>query len=148
MYKSKEKKGLTHFLEHLLFKGPAKRKKIKDFEGAGGNIGGQTSPKVLSLSFLSPDNSADEGVDFLIDLAKNPNFTEKGIEKEKDVIYDEIGMVLDDPASYVEDKAESSLYLEPFSIPLIGSRETLFSFKKKDLLEKHREVFSPKNLVV
>ncbi|MCR4327134.1 MAG: insulinase family protein [Nanoarchaeota archaeon] len=151
VYESEKEKGLTHLMEHLLLKG-TKSKTGEEFdleiEESGGEFNAATSSAYVKVWIKSPSKFTNRSLDILIDIVKNSLFNEKDIEKERKVVFEEMDMVNDSPEQYVSEKMESTLYLPPFSIPLIGTKENLKKFKRNDLFKKYREVFSPNNLIV
>jgi len=151
IYETENEKGLTHFMEHLLLKGTKNKegiKFIKELEEAGGEFNAFTSKDLVKVWFKSSDNFVDRGLDILIDIVKNSLFRKEDLEKERKIIFQEIDMINDSPEEYSLEKIESTLYCEPFSLPLIGDKKNLKKFGRKDLLKKYEEVFSPENLIV
>ncbi|GAH77972.1 unnamed protein product, partial [marine sediment metagenome] len=127
---SKKEKGISHFIEHMLYKGTPTRntKKIaEEIEKNGGELNGFTDEAVTAYWCKMPSKHLDVALDVLTDMVKNPLFDQKELEKERKVIFEEIKMRKDNPMVYVFDKIQSYLYEEPFGTPLIGTFETMNS---------------------
>ncbi len=144
-------KGISHFIEHLLYKGTPTRnaKKIaEEIERRGGDMNGFTDENVTAFWCKMPSKHLDVALDVLSDVIKNPLFDAKEIEKERKVIFEEIKMRKDNPVIYIFDKLQTYLYGEPFGIPLIGTEKTMNSIDREKMLKKFREVYQPNNLIL
>ena len=127
-------KGISHFIEHLLYKGTPKRnsKQIaEEIEKKGGILNGFTDESVTAYWCKIPSKHLDTALTVLSDMVKNPLFDEKEIEKERKVIFEEIKMYKDSPTNYVFHEIQKSLYKEPFGSPLIGTERTLNSLTRE-----------------
>ncbi|MCX5666002.1 MAG: pitrilysin family protein [Candidatus Omnitrophica bacterium] len=136
-YEDKKNNGISHLLEHLLFKGTKSRdmKKIKEsIEGRGGSFNGFTSEEVTCYLVKLLAKDAELGVDILSDMVLNPKLDEKEIEKEKSVIVEEINMYKDIPAQHVHEILTEMLWPDqPLGMPLAGTVESVNSMQKKDV---------------
>jgi predicted Zn-dependent peptidase len=144
-------KGISHFIEHLLYKGTPTRdaKKIaEEIERRGGDLNGFTDENVTAFWCKMPSRHLDVALDVLSDMIKNPLFDAKEIEKERKVIFEEIKMRKDNPVVYIFDKIGSHLYGEPFGIPLIGTEKTMNSIDREKMIKKFHEVYQPNNLIL
>lgn len=144
-------KGISHFIEHLLYKGTPTRnaKKIaEEIERRGGDLNGFTDETVTAFWCKMPSKHLNVALDVLSDIIKNPLFDAKEIEKERKVIFEEIKMRKDNPVVYIFDTIQSYLYKEPFGIPLIGNYETMNSINREKMLKKFHEVYQPNNLIL
>jgi predicted Zn-dependent peptidase len=144
-------KGISHFIEHLLYKGTPTRnaKKIaEEIERRGGDLNGFTDENVTAFWCKMPSKHLDVALDVLSDMVKNPLFDAKEIEKERKVIFEEIKMRKDNPVVYIFDKINSHLYSEPFGIPLIGTEKTMNSIDREKMLKKFKEVYQPNNMIL
>ena len=124
---SAEEKGISHFIEHLLYKGTKKRKALditSEIEKNGGELNGFTDEEITAYFCKMPSKNLNIALDVLTDIIKNSVFDEKELEKERKVIFEEIKMRRDNPRIYVIDKIEESLYEEPFGSSLIGTEKT------------------------
>lgn len=138
-YESKEQAGISHFAEHLFFKGtqrrPTSREITQDIEGIGGIINGATDKEVTVYwcKVASPHFSI--ALDVLSDLLLNSRLDSKDIEKEKQVILEEIKMNLDTPQQRVNALIDELLWPEqPLGREVIGYKETVSSLTRDQLL--------------
>ena len=148
---SSDEKGISHFIEHLLYKGTKKRnsKQIaEEIERNGGELNGFTSETLTVFWCKMPSDQIDVALDVLGDMVRNPKFDEKEIEKERQVIFEEIKMYHDNPRMHVFDEMHKSLFEPPFGIPLIGTVKTMNSIDRKKMVEKFKQVYVPNNMIV
>ena len=146
-----EEKGISHFIEHLLYKGTEKRnaKQIaEEIEKNGGELNGFTSESLTAFWCKMPSESIDTALEVLSDMVKNPKFDRKELEKERKVIFEEIKMYHDTPRFHVLDMIHQSLYEPPFGMPLIGTIKTMNSINRDKILRKFRQVYTPNNLIL
>ncbi len=144
-------KGISHFIEHMLYKGTKtrNRKKIaEEIEGNGGDLNGFTGDVVTAYWCKMPSKHLDVALDVLSDMVKNPLFDEKEFEKERKVIFEEIKMNKDNPLRHIFKEIQRSLYKEPLGLPLIGTPETMNSITKEKMVEKFKQVYNPNNMVL
>src|SRR3989344_5829854 len=127
-YESSATKGVSHFIEHLVFKGTAKRnvQQIpKEIEEKGGVINAFTSEELTCFWNKLPSQHFALGADIAIDLVINPLFEKNAIERERNVVAEEIKMYHDNPSSHVLEKTKSLLYAPPFNMSISGTQKTL-----------------------
>ncbi len=147
----KNEKGISHFIEHMLYKGTPTRnaKKIaEEIEKNGGELNGFTDEAITAYWCKMPSKCLDVALEVLSDMIKNPLFDEKELEKERKVIFEEIKMRKDNPMTYVFDKVQSYLYKEPFGLNLIGTHETMNSVDKEKIIKKFEEIYQPNNMIL
>ena len=147
-----EENGLSHFIEHLLFKGTEKRT-AKDIAMTIDSIGGQldafTSRENACYFCKVLDEHLPVAVDLLSDIILDPLFEEKEIEKERNVIFEEIKMVEDSPDELVFDTFSESIWQgHPLGQPIQGRIESVAKFKRDDILKFFRERYVPANLII
>lgn len=135
---SPEKEGLAHFIEHVLFKGTKKRKAfhiLSRMEDAGGELNAYTDKEttVIYSSFLESDYN--RAIDLIFDIGFNSVFPEKEIQKEKEVIIDEINSYKDSPSELIFDDFEETLFPNhSLGMNILGTPEKVKSFSRKDIL--------------
>ncbi len=147
---SKEK-GISHFIEHMLYKGTTNRtsKEIaEEIERKGGILNGFTDEEITGYWCKIPSKHLNTALEVLSDIVKNPLFDEKEMEKERKVIFEEIKMRKDNPTMYVFDKVQSCLYDSPFGDSLTGTFQTVSSINKKKITEKFREIYKANNMIL
>lgn len=151
MDESSEDKGIFHFIEHLLYKGTTSRSAFQiadEIEKRGGEINGFTDEELTAFWCKIPSKFSESGLEVLVDLVKNPSFPEEEIEKERNVIFEEIKLRKDNPRIYVVDSIKKMLYEPPFGEDISGSHETLSKINKEKIITKFKENYTPDNLVV
>jgi len=151
-YESEETKGISHFLEHLLFKGSKKYscRKIKEsIEGVGGALNGFTSEELTCYLVKIPSRYLELALDILSDMVLNPTLPNLEVEKEKHVILEEIKMYKDQPQSYVYELLDELLWpAQALGSPIIGTDESVSSIKRQDLGLFKQECYTPANIVI
>ncbi len=152
-FESAQLNGLSHFLEHMYFKGTKKRPTTldisKELDGVGAGFNAYTGEEMTGFFVRVSSEHFGLGLDILSDMLYNSKFDAQEIEKEKGVIIEEINMYNDDPKSKVYDVAQELVYANhPLGRNVAGAKETVSSFKREDFI-KHRETFyQPSNCVV
>ena len=148
---SESEKGISHFIEHMLYKGTPTRntKKIADeIEGNGGELNGFTDETLTAYWCKMPSEHLSTALNVLSDMIKNPLFDKKELEKERKVIFEEIKMRKDNPRVYVFDRIQSHLYKGTLGRSLIGTYDTVNSINREKIFEKFKEVYQPNNLIL
>ena len=147
-----EEKGISHFIEHMLFKGTKKRPSNNavagEIEKKGGEINGGTDDEVTFYHCKIPSEHLNVALDVFSDIVKNPLLDEKELEKERKVIFEEIKMNHDNPLLHVFKEIQKALYEEPFGYPRIGNYKTMNSIDRKKLFDKFKKFYSPDNLIL
>jgi len=144
-------KGISHFIEHMLYKGTPTRnaKKIaEEIEKNGGQLNGFTSEEITAYWCKMPSKHLGVALDVLSDMIKNPLFDEKELEKERSVIFEEINMYHDNPRLHVFDEIQKSLYGGTMQINLAGTFETMSSIDREKLLKKFKKIYQPNNMIL
>ncbi|MGE5197450.1 MAG: M16 family metallopeptidase, partial [Deltaproteobacteria bacterium] len=151
-YETPEYKGISHFLEHMLFKGTSRYScsKLKEsVEGVGGSLNGFTSEEATCYLVKMPAKSLDLALDILSDMVIHPLIPQEEIERERTVILEEIKMYKDQPQSYVYDLLDELLWpAQALGAPVIGSHESVSRIKRKDLQSHRKTAYTPLNIVV
>mgnify|MGYP006294618671 CR=1 FL=1 len=148
---SLEEKGISHFIEHLMFKGTKKRttKEIaEEIEKRGGEINGFTNDEMVAYFCKLPSEHLSVGLDVLTDAIKNPLFEKEEIEKERQVIFEEIKMYNDNPSHYSLLKIPSLLYEGTLGEFIAGDKETVSNISREDMVKKFNEIYVPGNMVL
>jgi len=144
-------KGISHYIEHMLYKGtPSRnvRQIAEEIERNGGVLNGFTDEMVTAYWCKMPSKHINTALDVLSDMIKNPLFDQKELEKERKVIFEEIKMRKDTPMVYVHDEIHTFMYEKPFGIPLIGTYETMNSIDRQKILGRFKEIYVPKNMIL
>jgi predicted Zn-dependent peptidase len=145
-------KGISHFLEHLLFKGSKKYscRLIKEsIEGVGGSLNGFTSEEHTCYLVKIPHSFLASALDILSDMVINPSLKPTDIEKEKTVVLEELKMYRDLPQSYVNELLDELLWpSQALGSPIIGTAETINSFNRDALKSFQASHYTPANIVI
>ena len=147
-----EKNGISHFLEHMFFKGTKKRS-AKDIafeiDSLGGELNAFTSRENTTFYVKVLDEYLEKGVELLSDVFLHSTFPEEDMEKERKIIKEEIKMIEDTPDDYIHDLSNQTIWGHSgLGQPVLGRRETIRSFTKDDLLSHIRKYYGTKDIVV
>lgn len=147
-----ERAGITHFLEHMLFKGTKKRSAFDialSMESVGGYMNAFTSNEYTCYYTRSLDTELNRALDVLTDMVNNSQFPEPEIEKEKKVVIEEMKMYRDSPEDYLFEEFSGKVFSgHPLGRPIIGFEETVNSFTRNDLFEYVENRYQPWNILV
>ena len=150
LHERPNEEGMAHVLEHMLFKGTAKRvvgEIASTVEGCGGNINAYTTFDRTVFYLTLNKNHAALGVELLADAIYNSSFDAEEFAREKEVILEEIRRSNDDPGSLIGRKIFERAYAGSIaSRPIIGSVESVTSFTRDDLVTFHSRWYQPENL--
>ncbi|MBK9638918.1 MAG: insulinase family protein [Bacteroidetes bacterium] len=147
----KGKDGLAHFIEHTLFKGTKNRKSfhiLNRLEVVGGELNAYTTKEETCLHASVMNRYFERAVDLIADVAFQSIFPEKEIEKEKEVITDEIRAYQDTPYEQIFDDFESQLFKgHTLGHNFLGTEESIRKFKRKDILNYVGDLYDPSNMI-
>lgn len=151
-YENIENNGVSHFIEHMLFKGTEKRS-AKEIANSIDKIGGQlnafTSKECTCFYAKVLDTHFDIALDVLADMFFNSNFDTGDIEKEKGVVLEEINMYEDSPEDLVHDLFSQAVWASnPLGMPILGTSESLNSLSRDKILNYFKENYTPRNIVI
>ncbi|MCL4428788.1 MAG: insulinase family protein [Deltaproteobacteria bacterium] len=152
VYEPAELNGISHFIEHLLFKGTKNRtyKEInREIDLMGGALNAFTGTELTCLYTKVLYKNYDDAIDLLIDLMFNSLFPEDEIEKEKGVILQEISGVQDDPSDYSMELFHKNFYgNSSYAFPILGTENTIKDFNRKEILDYYCRHYNPENVVI
>jgi len=151
-YESDSYAGVAHFVEHLCFKGTQKRKSAREIseaiESVGGMLNGGTDKELTSFWCRVPSRYLDLAVDVLVDIMCNPRFEMGDIERERQVIIEEINMSLDSPRQRVAMLIDELLWPgQPLGRDIAGSKETVASLTRQQIMEFYQGHYLSNNVV-
>ncbi len=151
-YESDHEIGLAHFLEHCIFKGTKKRKTIQilsRLDNVGGELNAYTTKEEICIYASFVKNHLVRASELLADIVINSNFPEKEIEKEKEIVLDELNSYMDNPSEKIFDDFEALLFPNhPLGNNILGTPETVQSFDQSLLLNYVARFFFAENAVV
>ncbi|MCM3610846.1 insulinase family protein [Planococcus sp. MERTA32b] len=147
-----EENGITHFIEHMLFKGtPARSAKdiAREFDRIGGDINAYTSKEYTCYYAKVVDDHANHAVDILADMFFNSNMEPVEIERERQVVLEEISMTEDMPDDDVHEQLWRVMYPKhSIGAPILGAEETLQTFDADKIKDFMNRYYVPSNTVV
>lgn len=152
-YETKNESGLSHFLEHMCFKGtknyPSYTDLFFEFDKIGSHNNAFTSGLVTGYYAKSASEHAGRILELVTDIYLHPIFPEVEVEKEKGVITQEINMYEDDPQSKVDHIASENMYGDqPAGRSILGTKQTVASFTRNDLIAYRTEKYVPDNTLI
>ncbi len=150
-YESGEMKGISHFIEHLVFKGTKNRtveEISREIEKKGGIINAFTAEEVTCFWNKLPSRHLSTGISLASDLALNPLLEKEALERERKVILEEIKMYNDNPQIYVLEKIKELLYEKPFGLFGAGTSETMKNISRENVLEVYNSAYSTNNMIL
>src|SRR6267378_7253829 len=147
-----DENGISHFIEHMVFKGTTHRSAediARSVDSIGGGLDAFTSKEMVSYNTKVLDEHLPLAFDVLADLVRNPLFREEDIEKEKGVILEELKMEVDNPEYLLHEVFCSNFYKDhPLGKPILGTKETVRGFDRKMLYNYYSRIYSPANILI
>ncbi len=151
-YETEKQAGITHMIEHMIFKGTEKRgpgELASTIESLGGTINAYTSYDYTVYHCVVPKSHLSTALDVLEDAVFHSKFDPDELEREKKVVLEEMKMRLDDPHTRLfEDLMKISYQVYPYRRPIIGYEETVTSFTRDDILSYMALHYRPCNMAV
>ena len=147
-----ESNGIAHFLEHMVFKGTERRSAeeiARSMDSVGGMLDAFTAKELTCFNAKVLDEHLAIAFDVIADLILRPRFDPEDVEKEKQVVLEEIKMDQDNPESLLHEIFTEGFWPHhPLGRPILGTPETVRSFNREALLAHHRAWFAPDRLVL
>ncbi len=144
--------GISHFIEHAVFKGTAKRSALDiaiETDRLGGNFDAFTMHEQTGFTIKVTDKAVPQAFDLLADMLSAPMFDETELRREQKVIIEEMKMVEDSPEEFLGEIFQQNFFAgDPLGLPIEGTEETVLTFDRKLTSEYHRGAFHPGNLVI
>lgn len=144
--------GISHLLEHLVFKGTQSRKIYhiaNGIESVGGYINAMTDKESTCYYVRIPADQLDRGLDILTDLVFHPVFKATDLEKEKEVVIDELMSVEDNLEDWIGDVFEEQVFAgTDLAHPVIGTRESVQGIELKDIEDRARFHLDPSKILI
>src|SRR3984957_19283028 len=147
-----EQNGLSHFIEHMLFKGTSKRSAediARSVDSIGGNLDAFTAKELVCYNTKVLDEHLSQAFDVLADLVLHPMFRDEDIEKEKGVILEELKMEADSPDYLVHEIFSSNFWKDhPLGKPILGTRETVKKYDRAMVQSFYSSIYAPANMLI
>ena len=144
--------GYSHFIEHMLFKGTSSRSSAeisREIDALGGEMNAFTSRETTTYYVKVLDQQVDRALELLSDLFHHSRFAPKEIEKEKQVVLEEIRMVQDDPEDLVQELHMGQvLKRHPLGRSILGREQTISGLRRRDLLDYIETYYDPGQTVI
>lgn len=151
-YEKLEHNGIAHLVEHMLFKGTPSRNAYEiaeNVENVGGQMNAYTSREFTAYFIHLLKDDVDLAIEILGDMIQNPVFPEDELEKEREVILQEIGMTHDTPDDLIFDVFQETAYpKQALGAPILGSPETVKTMPQSALFDYTKLFYSPSRLVI
>jgi len=152
-FEDDKRAGLSHFLEHMVFKGSKKRPSAKAISESADSIGAETnaatSKEWTNFYIKSRADVIEKSIDILSDIVLHPLLKEEEIEKEKGVILEEIAMYEDTPMIKIYDIFENITFAgSSLARDIAGTKETVSSLKRDDFLRYRSKYYYPENMLL
>jgi len=144
--------GITHFIEHMIFKGTATRNAIEvqeEIKSYGGVIGASTTHDYTTFKLQGSASSILPLIDIFHDIIANAKFDKKEFKREKEVIKREMRLINDDPSKFLSRRLWQDAYrVHPYRHPIIGYEELFAELEAKDLTHYYKGFYVPNNMVL
>jgi predicted Zn-dependent peptidase len=152
-YEEKRINGLSHFLEHLHFKGtknyPSAKKLSETVDSIGGEFNANTGKEHTQYFIRSAYEHLPLVFNVLTDMLQRPLFDEREMEREKGVIIEEINMYKDNPQIHVESLFEETLWPDTaLGRDIAGNAEVIRAVKKQNILDYRQKFYQPSNMII
>jgi predicted Zn-dependent peptidase len=147
-----ESNGISHFIEHMVFKGTKHRTAeeiARQVDSIGGNMDAFTAKECICFNVKVLDEHVPTALDILSDLVLNPVFDAPDIARERGVILEEIKMDEDNPDYLVHEIFTQNFFKDhPLGKPILGTKETVKRFERPSVVEAYAHRFAPGNIIV
>jgi len=151
-HETPELNGICHFIEHSVFKGTLRRTArdiAVESDRLGGNLDAFTTHEMTGFAVKVADRSLPEAFDLLADLLAHPRFDQNDLDREQNVILEEMKMVEDTPDELLGELFNAAYFPDhPLGRPIEGTRATISTFDHNTISSFHASAFAPSNLVV
>ena len=151
-HEATEESGLAHFIEHMVFKGTQSRSQARiaqEMDEIGGQTDAFTSHEYAGFHAKVLDEHVPRAVDLLSDIVLAPRFDAEELERERNVIFEEIKGVEDTPEDLVHELFGEQFWPNhPLGRPILGTPETIAAFNRAEVLRFFRRIYVPSNLIV
>src|SRR5579859_2195990 len=144
--------GISHFIEHMLFKGTKNRSAediARSVDSIGGGLDAFIPTEMVSYNTKVLDEHLPLAFDVLADMVLNPLFRDEDIEKEKGVILEELKMEVDNPEYLLHEIFSSNFWKDhPLGKPILGTKETVRNFDREKIQDYYSRYYSPSNILI
>ncbi len=148
---TREISGISHFFEHMLFKGTEKRPGgiDREVEALGGRTNAATSYDFTHYYIILPSEHTELAIDIIADITQNSSFPEEEIAREKEVVLREQQQRSDNPTSFAFFTMRQEFYtVHPYKLPIIGFADSLEKLTREDFLNWMKTYYVPNNMTL
>src|ERR1700736_1428471 len=149
---SSDENGISHFIEHMVFKGTKNRsaeKIAREVDSIGGNMDAFTAKECIGFNIKVLDEHLPIAMDVLSDLVLNPVFDATDIGRERGVILEEIKMDEDNPDYLVHEIFTQNFWKDhPLGKPILGTKDTVKKFERDPVRDFYKQRFAPGNMII
>src|SRR6202011_1523023 len=147
-----DENGISHFIEHMVFKGTTHRSAediARSVDSIGGGLDAFTAKEMVSYNTKVLDEHLPLAFDVLADMVLNPLFRDEDIEKEKGVILEELKMEVDNPEYLLHELFSGNFWKDhPIVKPILGTKDTVQRFHQEMLHAYYKRIYSPANILI
>ena len=147
-----EENGISHFIEHMVFKGTENRSAediARSVDSIGGGLDAFSAKEMVSYNTKVLDEDLPLAFDVLADMVRHPLFRKEDIEKEKGVILEELKMEVDNPEYLLHEIFSSNFWKDhPLGKPILGTKDTVRKFDRSRIHDYYRRYYSPSNILI
>lgn len=152
VYESDREAGISHFIEHMVFKGTGKRSAADiaaEMDGVGGSLNAYTAKECTCFYAKVLGENMDLAADILSDMICSPKLDDEDMSREKGVVCEEILMLEDDPEDLAHEYLCRTIYGDtPLASPILGTQESVKTFTRSDITGYMDKLYIPSNMVV
>jgi predicted Zn-dependent peptidase len=149
---SQDENGISHFIEHMVFKGTENRSAediARSVDSIGGGLDAFTAKEMVSYNTKVLDEHLPLAFDVLADMVRHPLFRKEDIEKEKGVILEELKMEVDNPEYLLHEIFSSNFWKDhALGKPILGTKDTVRKFDRARIRDYYRRYYSPSNILI
>jgi predicted Zn-dependent peptidase len=151
-YEEKAEAGLSHFIEHMMFKGTRKRSASQisnEIDALGGEMNAFTTHEATAFYVKVLDQQTGAAFDLLADLFHHSRFAAKDVEKEKQIVLEEIRTVQDDPEDYIHELHAKDVFgYHPLGRPILGEPRSMQRLSRQSLVQYKEKHYRPEKTIV
>src|ERR1700735_4394427 len=144
--------GISHFVEHMVFKGTKNRSAeqiARSGDSIGGGRGAVTSKELVSYNVKVLDEHLPQAFDIVADLVRNPLFEKNDIAKEKGVILEELKMEVDNPEYLIHEIFSSNFWKgHALGRPILGTKQSIRAFDRDKVEKYYKQFYTPSNILI
>ena len=152
-YEDEKQRGISHFIEHMMFKGTKRRPTAQEvseaIEGLGGDMNASTNHELTLYEVKVAHHHLPIALDVLVDMFRHSKFDPEEVEKEREVIIQEISRMMDMPEFWVHELIASQIWPQhPLGCDIAGTKESVSAISRDDMLDYIESTYTPASTVI